>query len=165
MYRGGVDGVELFLLGRTLMKIGEEALPEPPGGTARYAGSARTVLIVASDIAACQDTTVGEIAARTGLPQSQVSTAVARLKEAGSVRTSPDPADRRRMLVRPNPEVSPRVAQVRAAGVDDAVAAALGSDDPRRLAEVTEALEVLARNLMPQPAPSRAPAARSGPPA
>ncbi|MER6785792.1 helix-turn-helix domain-containing protein [Streptomyces sp. NPDC000658] len=154
MYLGGVDGVELFLLGRTLMKIGEEALPDPPGGSARYAGSARTVLIVASDIAARQDTTVGEIAARTGLPQSQVSTAVARLKEAGSVQTAPDPADRRRMLVRPNPEVSPRVAQVRDAGVDDALATALGSDDPRRLAEVTEALEVLARHLAP---------ARSGP--
>ncbi|MFF7357170.1 MarR family winged helix-turn-helix transcriptional regulator [Streptomyces filipinensis] len=159
-----MDGVELFLLGRTLMKIGEEALPEPPGGAARYAGSARMVLIVASDIAAHQDTTVGEIAARTGLPQSQVSTAVARLREAGSVQTSPDPADRRRMLVRPNPEVSPRVAQVRGVGVEDAVAAVLGSDDPRRLAEVMEALEVLARNLTLQPAPSRARPARSGPP-
>src|SRR6476661_8473254 len=97
---GGVNGVELFLLGRALMKIGEEALPEPPGGAGRYAGSARLVLIVASDIAAHPDTAVGEIAARTGLPQSQVSTAVARLKEAGAVVTQNDPADRRRLLVR-----------------------------------------------------------------
>ncbi|WP_329415659.1 MarR family transcriptional regulator [Streptomyces sp. NBC_00704] len=157
-----MDGVELFLLGRTLMKIGEEALPEPPDGAGRYAGGARTVLIVASDIAAGQATTVGEIAARTGLPQSQVSTAVARLKEAGSVQTSPDPADRRRMLVRPNPEVSPRVAQVRAVDAGGAVAAALGSDDPGRLAEVMEALDVLARNLTPRPGPgaSREQAAR-----
>ena len=66
MYIVGVNGVELFLLGRTLMKIGEDALPEPPGGSARYAGSARLVLIVASDIAAHPDTAVGEIAARTG---------------------------------------------------------------------------------------------------
>ncbi|WP_327668019.1 MULTISPECIES: helix-turn-helix domain-containing protein [unclassified Streptomyces] len=158
-----MDGVELFLLGRALMKIGGEALPEPPGGAARYAGSARIVLVVASDIAAHRDTTVGEIAARTGLPQSQVSTTVARLKEAGSVQTSPDPADRRRMLVRPCPEVSPRVAQVRAVGVEDAVAAALASDDPWRLTEVMEALEVLARNFTPQPDLSRAQSSRSGP--
>ncbi|MEW2415226.1 helix-turn-helix domain-containing protein [Streptomyces sp. NPDC046866] len=63
--------------------------------------------------------TVGETAQRTGLPQSQVSTAVARLREAGSVRTAPDPADRQA------PEVSDRVAAVRAAGsskVEEALA-------------------------------------------
>lgn len=152
MYVGGVHGVELFLLGRTLMKIGEEALPEPPGGVGRYAGSARLVLVVASDIAAHPDTAVGEIATRTGLPQSQVSSAVARLKEAGSVQTAPDPVDRRRVLVRQVAEVSERVAQVRAAGIEDALAAALGSDDPHRLREVSEALDVLARNLLPQSA-------------
>ncbi|MFF9350198.1 MarR family transcriptional regulator [Streptomyces sp. NPDC014734] len=144
-----MDGVELFLLGRALMKIGEDALPEPPGGTGRYAGSTRLVLIVTSDIAAHPDSAVGEIAARTGLPQSQVSVAVARLKEAGSVQTVPDPADRRRVLVRPAAGVSERVAQVRAAGVESALATALGSDDPQRLSEVAEALDVLKRHLMP----------------
>lgn len=117
---------------------------------AGIAGSARLVLIVASDIAAHPDTAIGEIAARTGLPQSQVSTAIARLKEAGSVQTAPDPDDRRRVLVRQATEVSQRVAQVRAVGIEDALSAALGSDDPRRLREISEALDVLARNLMPQ---------------
>ncbi|WP_369229278.1 MarR family winged helix-turn-helix transcriptional regulator [Streptomyces sp. R21] len=145
-----MNGVELFLLGRALMKIGEEALPEPPGGARRYAGSTRLVLVVASDIAAHPDTAVGEIAARTGLPQSQVSSAIARLKEAGSVQTAPDPVDRRRVLVRQAAEVSERVAQVRAVGIEDALAMALGSDDPQRLREVSEALDVLARNLLPQ---------------
>lgn len=37
MYRVHVDGIELFLLGRALMKLGEEALPEPPGGSGQYA--------------------------------------------------------------------------------------------------------------------------------
>ncbi|MFD8420876.1 MarR family winged helix-turn-helix transcriptional regulator [Streptomyces sp. NPDC059466] len=154
-----MNGVELFLLGRTLMKIGEEALPEPPGGSGRYAGSARLVLVVASDIAAHPDTAIGEIAARTGLPQSQVSSAVARLGEAGSVQTAPDPSDRRRLLVRQAAEVSERVAQVRAAGIDEALTAALGSDEPHRLREVTEALDVLARNLLP---PSGTPGPRRG---
>lgn len=149
MYVECVDGVELFLLGRTLMKIGEEALPEPPGGAGRYAGSARLVLIVASDIAAHPDTAVGEIAGRTGLPQSQVSSAIARLKEAGSVQTAPDPIDRRRVLVRQAAEVSERVAQVRAVGIEEALTSALGSDEPQRLREVSEALDVLARNLLP----------------
>ncbi|WP_426364646.1 MarR family winged helix-turn-helix transcriptional regulator [Streptomyces sp. E-08] len=145
-----MNGAELFLLGRVLMKIGEESLPEPPGGESRYAGSARLVLIVAGDVAAHPDSAVGEIAARTGLPQSQVSTAVARLKEAGSVRAVPDPADRRRVLVRPAGEASDRVAEVRATRIEGALAAALGSDDPQRLREVTNALEVLARTLMPE---------------
>lgn len=154
MYRirctlGDVNGVELFLLGRTLMKIGEDAMPEPPGGAERHAGSTRLVLIAASDIAAHPGTTVGDIAARTGLPQSQISTAVARLKEAGSITTAPDPADRRRALISPAAEPSARVAQVRATTIDAALAAALGTDDPQRLREVTDALAVLARHLTP----------------
>ncbi|MFI8962441.1 MarR family transcriptional regulator [Streptomyces sp. NPDC053493] len=143
-----MNGVELFLLGRALMKLGEDALPEPPGDAGRQAGGTRLVLVVASDVAAHPDTTVGEIAARTGLPQSQVSTAVARLKEAGSVVTAPDPADRRRTLVRQAGEVSARVAEVRATSIEQALAAALGADDPARLREVTAALDVLARNLL-----------------
>ncbi|MFE6848214.1 MarR family transcriptional regulator [Streptomyces sp. NPDC057686] len=149
-----MDGIELFLLGRALMKLGEEALPEPPGGPGQYAGSTRSVVIVAGDIAAHPDTTVGETAQRTGLPQSQVSTAVARLREAGSVRTAPDPADRRRTLVRPAPTVCDRVAAVRAAGsskVEDALAKALGAAEAARLPEVTEALELLARHLVREP--------------
>lgn len=151
MYLVGVDGIELFLLGRALMKLGEEALPEPPGGSGQYAGSTRAVVIVAGDIATHPDTTVGETALRTGLPQSQVSGAVARLREAGSVETAPDPADRRRTLVRQAPAVSARVAAVRAAGsskVEEALVRVLGETEAQRLPEVTEALEVLARHLV-----------------
>ncbi|MER7466167.1 helix-turn-helix domain-containing protein [Streptomyces sp. NPDC097981] len=148
-----MNAVELFLLGRTLMKIGEGAMPEPEGG-GRHGGSVRSVLIVASDVATHPDSAVGEIATRTGLPQSQVSTAVARLKEAGAVITAPDPADRRRLLVRQAPEVSGRVAQVRAGSIEDALASALGDAAPEHLKEVGDALEVLARHLSPQ-APAR----------
>ncbi|TDO46120.1 DNA-binding MarR family transcriptional regulator [Kribbella sp. VKM Ac-2571] len=142
-----MNGVELFLLGRALMKIGEDALPEPPGGAAKYAGSARMVLIVASDIAEHPASAVGEIAARTGLPQSQVSTAIARLKEASSVITTTDPADRRRALVSQAPDVSDRLAQVRATSIEPALVAALGTDDPARVAEVVRTLQQLARDL------------------
>ncbi|MFC9297987.1 MarR family transcriptional regulator [Streptomyces sp. NPDC057011] len=133
------------------MKLGEEALPEPPGGSGQYAGSTRSVVIVAGDIAAHPDTTVGETAQRTGLPQSQVSGAVARLKEAGSVETAPDPADRRRTLVRQAPAASARVAAVRAAGsskVEAALARALGESEAQHLPEVAEALELLSHHLI-----------------
>ncbi|MFJ9519607.1 MarR family winged helix-turn-helix transcriptional regulator [Kitasatospora sp. NPDC101801] len=144
-----MNGVDLFLLGRTLMKIGESAIPEPPGGTAGRPGSTRTVLIVATDVAAHPGTTASEVVARTGIPQSQVSTAVARLREAGSVGTAPDPADGRRTLIHPAAEPSARVAEIRATTVTDALADALGDGDPDRLREVAEALAVLARHLTP----------------
>lgn len=145
--------VQLFLLGRTLMKIGEEALPEPvsPAGPAQRGGT-RAALVVLSDVLGHQDTSVSEIAARTGLPQSQVSGAVARLKETGSLVSAPDPADGRRQLIRTASEVSERVTEVRAARIDGALAAALGTDDPETLRTVGEALDVLARHLTPEAA-------------
>ncbi|WP_327001607.1 MarR family transcriptional regulator [Dactylosporangium sp. NBC_01737] len=132
--------VELILLGRTLMKIGEQALPSAGGGE-------RTVVIVMSDIYEHERTTVGEVAARTGLPQSAVSGAVARLREAGSVIAEPDPADRRRQLLRRNPEPTARQREVAATDITPALAAAL---DNHELAEVLAALEVLGRRLTPQ---------------
>ncbi|MGW8801644.1 MarR family winged helix-turn-helix transcriptional regulator [Streptomyces sp. NPDC055775] len=112
-------------------------------------GSIRSVVVVLGDLVTYPGTTVSEIAARTGLPQSQDSTAVPRLEHAGSADTEPDPADRRRRLIRPTVKPSARVAEVRAATIDDAVAAALsGPDgtapDPVVLHEVAEALDLLA---------------------
>ncbi|WP_328406701.1 MarR family winged helix-turn-helix transcriptional regulator [Nocardia sp. NBC_00403] len=139
-----MDGVELFLLGRTLMKLGEDALP-----TEGLGGGHRPVLIVTSDILEHPDSTVSEIASRTSLPQSAVSNAVARLKEAGSITTTTDPRDRRRSLIRKADRISARVAQVRATTIDAALAAALGTDDPELVNEVVTALELLARQLRP----------------
>ncbi|MFG2987853.1 MarR family transcriptional regulator [Streptomyces sp. NPDC048257] len=149
-----MNGVEVFLLGRALMKIGEQAMPQPKSGPSGAPGSVRSVVVVLGDVVSHPGTTVGEIAARTGLPQSQVSTAVARLEQAGSVDAESDPADRRRRLIRPAAEPSERVAEVRATTVDDALAAALTgpggtAPDPQTLREVTEALALLARRLTP----------------
>lgn len=146
-----MNGVDLFLLGRTLTRIGEAAMPAPrEDASRRHGGSTRSVLTVASDVAVHPDSAVGEIAARTGLPQSAVSTAVARLREAGAVVTTPDPADRRRILVRQSPDVSDRVAEVRATSIEAALAAALGEEaTPERLTEITAALETLSRHLTP----------------
>ena len=84
-----MNAVELYLLGRKLMKIAEEALPKPPTGAPPT--SVRMILI---DIAEHPDSSVGEIASRTGFPQSHVSTSIARLRELGALVTSIDPSDR-----------------------------------------------------------------------
>jgi DNA-binding MarR family transcriptional regulator len=91
-----------------------------------------------------------EIAERTSFPQSKVSACVARLRGAGAIDATPDPGDRRRLLLRSAETVSERVAEVRSTSVDTALTAALDGDDPQRLAEVLAALETLARHLSPQ---------------
>lgn len=149
MYLGGVNGVDLFLLGRALMKIGEEAMPTE--GLREHTRGIRSVLVVVGDVREHPGSSVGEIAERTGLPQSAVSTAVARLRETGSVVTTPDPADRRRVLIEPAARVSARVAKVRSMSVDSALAEALGTDDPDDVAEVVAMLERLSARLGPRP--------------
>ncbi|WP_203827851.1 MarR family winged helix-turn-helix transcriptional regulator [Actinoplanes palleronii] len=138
--------VELILLGRTLLRLGEQALPEPPGGRT---GGERAVVVVMTDVYAHDGTTVTEVARRTGLPQSAVSGAVARLREAGSVLTEPDPSDRRRQLLRRNPSMSARRREVATADISPAVTAALATPTPESLAAVLTALETLHRHLTP----------------
>lgn len=131
--------MELYLLGRKLMKLGEEALP--PTRFRQLPGSVRSVLM---DIFEHPGTSVTEITARTGFPQSAVSAAVSRLREAGGVVTVTDPADRRRTLVSPNPEVRRRIPALPWVPVDEVLAQAVGPDGA---AEAVAALELLARLL------------------
>lgn len=137
-----VNGLELLVLGRTLMKLAGSAMPAL--GDESLPASVRSVLV---DVTQHPDSSVGEIATRTGFPQSHVSAAVARLQEHGSVVTSPDPRDRRRTLVRPNPAARPPLLIVSGAPADDVLLAAL--DDPRALPEVQAALRTLHRHLVP----------------
>jgi DNA-binding MarR family transcriptional regulator len=138
-----VNAVELYLLGRKLMKIAEEALPKPATGAPPT--SVRMILI---DVAEHPDSSVGEITSRTGFPQSHVSASVARLRELGALVTSIDPRDRRRTLTRLAPGIRQRSRRA-AVPVDSALAAALGSSDPTDVEEVIEALDGLAARLMP----------------
>ncbi|WP_223166904.1 MarR family transcriptional regulator [Nonomuraea sp. SYSU D8015] len=145
-----VNGVELFLLGRTLMRIGEDAMPSE--GIGEQSASLRTVLIVLSDLRGHPGTTVGEIATRSGLPQSAVSATVARLRSAGAVLAETDPGDGRRTVLREAPEVPEvpeQVTRVRDTPIDDVLATALGTDDRDRVRETVEALEELADRLVP----------------
>jgi DNA-binding MarR family transcriptional regulator len=132
------------LLGRRLMKLGEEAIP--PSGFRQMPTSVRSVLV---DVYEHPGSSVSEITARTGFPQSHVSASVTRLREAGAVISGSDPADRRRTLVSPNPEVRRGVAALAWEPLEAVLGRAIGTGDPAEVAEATAALELLDRLLTP----------------
>jgi DNA-binding MarR family transcriptional regulator len=141
-----VDGLELFQLGRTLMRIGEAALkgadgssPVPPG-----------VTLIMMDVVEHPGSAVREIVERTGFPQGHVSTCVARLRERGVVETTVDPADGRRTLVTAATRFVEQVAGRRGTPVDAALADVAGIEDPREVAGTIAALDALARKVLPK---------------
>lgn len=125
------------------MKIGEDAIPS--AGFHQLPTSVRSILI---DVFEHPDSSVGEITARTGFPQSHVSASVAKLREAGALVTAVDPKDRRRTLVRASPDAR-RTAKLISAPINGALAAALGTQDPHEVGQVADALEALAQRLAP----------------
>jgi DNA-binding MarR family transcriptional regulator len=146
-----MNGLELFLLGRKLMKLGEEAIP--PSGWRGMPASVRSVLVDAYEH---PGSSISEITERTGFPQSHVSASVARLCKASAVIATTDPADRRRTLVSPNPEVLRNVSQMEWTPVDAVLARAIRGGNPGEIPGAVAALELLARLLTPadpQPAP------------
>jgi SAM-dependent methyltransferase len=138
-----VNGLELFLLGRRLMKIGEEAISM--AGFQPLPTSVRSVLV---DVFEHPDSSIGEITSRTGFPQSHVSATVAKLTRGGALEATVDPGDRRRTLVRPSPEGRRRAAaQLSAAPIDGALAQALGQDGEGEVGPVVALLDQLAELL------------------
>jgi len=130
-----MNALDLYLLGRRLMKLGEGAM-RPPGAPPVPTG----VRLIVTDIAEHPGSPIGEIARRTGLPQSHVSHSVARLRERGAVETEGDPKDGRRTLVRLSPTVSARAARHGAARIDGQLAEAAGLGDPSEVVATLEAL-------------------------
>ncbi|EFC86623.1 MarR family transcriptional regulator [Parafrankia sp. EUN1f] len=137
-----MDGFELFLLGRRLMKIGEQAIPEI--GVLRLSGPTRAIVF---DVFENPGSSISDITARVQFPQSQVSACVARLRQAGVVETDSDPQDRRRTLVRPTAEAKRRAHNRPAAVIDDALAKAMRSADSAAIERLKEMLEAVARLL------------------
>jgi DNA-binding MarR family transcriptional regulator len=140
-----MNGLELYLLGRKLMKLGEEALP--PSGLDDMGASVRSVL---TDVFSHPGSSVSEIKDRTGFPQSHVSSSVARLRDLGVLVTAPDRADRRRTLVRPADGMVQKAVKRAASSVDATLAEAIGPDTQDRLPEVLAALDLLGELIMPQ---------------
>jgi MarR family len=140
------------MLGRQLTKIGEEALrgARAPSAPARSMPAGPSLVL--RDVFAHPDTSIGDVTARTGLPQGYVSESVARLRDQGILETSADPADGRRTLARVSPQHSRTVVAKGSVSVDAALAAALG--EPHGEAGVTQVigtLDALAARLRPEP--------------
>jgi DNA-binding MarR family transcriptional regulator len=140
-----MNGLELFLLGRKLAKMGFETIPS--SAVHAFPPSATAVLI---DVLESPNSSIGEIAKRTELPQSQVSAAATLLEEHGLLETLTDPGDRRRTLVRGVSGVAQKIGTKVDVPIDETITKALASDNPDDLAQVLEALEMLSRQLSPR---------------
>ena len=135
-----MNDYELSLLARRLQRIANEAFPHSQ--VQDLPASVRRVVV---DVYAHPASQVGQIAERTGFPQSRVSTSVALLCERGLVETAKDPDDRRRTLVHPSKSASLLATENATAAIDSALATELGTDDPNMLAEAIAHLEALAK--------------------
>lgn len=134
--------MSLFLLGRKLMQIAEQGLPQGKTGT-----SLRLIFV---DVAYHPNSSITEITMRTGFPQSLVSTAVAKLRQLGLLESEPDPLDRRRTLVRTTPESKARQERLRSASIDDVLARELTTEGRQELTQVVAAIDLLSRFLTPE---------------
>jgi DNA-binding MarR family transcriptional regulator len=142
-----MNAVEVYLLGRKLMKIAESAFAANPQHGGGLPTSVRMVLV---DISMHPGSSIGEITARTGFPQSHVSASVTRLRDEGVLETSVDRSDRRRTLVRLAAGFSERAGRRPPVPVDAALAAEIPNADPERTAQTIQALEAVAELIIPQ---------------
>jgi DNA-binding MarR family transcriptional regulator len=135
---------DLIVLGRQLTRIGETVMRgQAPPAQPTIAG------MVLADVFAHPGSSISDITARTGMPQSHVSETVARLREQGTVESFPDPADRRRTLVRVSAQHPKNVMCAALVPVDAELTAALGDISPGEAADIVKALEALAARLRP----------------
>lgn len=136
-----MNAFQLISLGRRLTRIGEEAArgarSHVPGG----------VVLIIDDVIRHPDSSIGEIAGRTGLPQSHVSATVAKLRDAQRFRVRADPRDGRRTLVRVEPDLARAVGASGGRGVESAIAEALDGSTAGEVGEVVKLLEQLAAML------------------
>ena len=122
-----MEALNLIVLGRQLTKIGEHALrgrapAQTPTGRA----------LVLRDVFAHPHSSVSDVTARTGLPQSYVSESIAALRDDGILETSPDPKDRRRTRATVSPTHRRRVAKQASTPIDAALAEELGHEQARQ---------------------------------
>jgi DNA-binding MarR family transcriptional regulator len=143
IYPVDVKAHDLFRLGRQLARIAEETMRRSTDAPTTPPG----MRLILMDVAAEPGSSIGQIAARTGLPQSYVSESVARFREQKVIETWSDPTDGRRTLVRVGAATPRAVARAGAVSVDDALITAAGTGDPGTDAALIADLEALAARL------------------
>lgn len=153
-----MDGFELYDLARKLMRIAEDAIPDPTG-MRQLPPAVRHVM---TDVFTHPGSSIAEIADRTGFPASHVRTSVTTLRDRGAVTTTADPDDADRTHVRP--VARHRAADPAAPAVDDQLAAAAGIHDPEQAKQLVATLENLARQFTDALSPEQFDARYSGTP-
>jgi DNA-binding MarR family transcriptional regulator len=146
-----MNALDLIMLGRQLTKIGEEALrgAQAPSRSARPTPAGPSLVL--RDVFAHPGSSISDITARTGLPQSYVSESVAGLRDQGILETSADPADGRRTLARVSPGHSRTVVAKGSVSVDATLAAVLGEPDGGAdVTQIIDTLDALAARLRPE---------------
>ncbi len=164
-----MDALDLIILGRQLTRLGERAMrggnlgDGPPAlGPALPPGA----LIVMRDVLAHPGSSITDITARTGLPQSYVSESVNKLRVKGIAEINADPTDRRRTLVKLTARHLDQVARHSARDADAVLRQALGAVGNDQAAGVISMLTELAARLRAEPARlavRRIDVARAGP--
>lgn len=142
MYRDGVDGGQLHRLGRRLIELSRQVTGEPGDLTLTPGESA-----VLEDAVTHPESSVSEIARRTGFVQSHVSASVASLTSRGVLITGSDPTDGRRTRVRATDQTLKAISRRAARRIDDTLAGAV--TDPVTTQRVTALLDELAQILLP----------------
>lgn len=149
-----MEALELIRLGRRLVKLGEQGLRGPKGGPSGTGELPVGPTLVMQDVVAHDRSTVSEITARTGLPQSYVSESVARLRDEGVLVTETDPDDRRRTRVRVSRAHLKTVRQKGRTSVDALFVGALDDIGADEAARLLASLETIAERLRPaEPGP------------
>ncbi len=150
-----MEALDLIVLGRQLTRIGELAMrgEQDPATPPRhkYRDLPPGTLLVMRDVFAHPGSSITDITARTGLPQSYVSESVVRLRERGMAETTVDPADGRRRLVSITGQHLQRVASASVTDADALLLTELGGIDGERARQVIDVLSELARRLRPAP--------------
>jgi DNA-binding MarR family transcriptional regulator len=130
-----VDGIRLNRLGRRLVDLSREVTTSSAASTLSATDAA-----VLEDLLAHPDSSINQVAARTGFAQSHVSVTIARLRDLQLLTTTVDPSDRRRIRARLAPRT--RRAILRRAGhrADAVIASAVDPAAGRRAVQLLDEL-------------------------
>jgi DNA-binding MarR family transcriptional regulator len=138
-----VNAGDLHRLARLLRELALTATADP--GERRVSPGH---LAIVEDVSHNDETSIGEIARRTGLAQSLVSNVVAQLRDAGVFATRADPADRRRVLVKIREAMRRDVFASRGARpIDAAIRTTLPDASEGDVAQIVRLLDELAERL------------------
>ncbi|MFJ8311657.1 MULTISPECIES: MarR family winged helix-turn-helix transcriptional regulator [unclassified Streptomyces] len=148
---------DLYQLGRRLAEIALEDMG------ADELGLAPGEFLVLQDLFLNGRSPIKDIAQRTGLAQSRVSTSVRSFTERGWATTSADPGDGRKTLVDLTEDVRAAGTKRRASRADKTLTAALAGAGEDERATLTAALTRLHQLLVADQTPRRFPDAASGP--